>query len=593
VPRLTRDERRAAIERPLRLFATEPAPALVQQVLNDAGDDPDQLPVLQHAMLRTYEAWGRAGAMGRIERHHYDSVGGIEKALDQHGDEILSTLGANAGKMVERLFRSLTVVQGGVALRRPRTMRHLYEIAAAVTPESRRQVDEIVAAFAARHNSFLMLSSRELTPDTVVDITHESVIRKWQRLETWVREESRSAEWYADLARDVVRYRNQTASLWQDPELAGVEQRRRDDSWNDAWADQYRRPNDPQFSEVVSFLDESGREQSKRQREDEEQRNRELRQAQALAKAKRRQAVVLALLLVGVGAVAFLFYRDFEKNRQLASATADYQRLSAESTSAAARLLELEAEQAKLKVDTAAATPQEQARLLALTREIETAKGQAQGSLDELAKLRKDRELSDSDRGRLLRQVETLQQQLTQVTTERDTLRTAKPSTPSTTPDDRAVLQKQLQEERGSLADATAEIAKLKQELSAALKNAASTTSSGGSSGASGATVQEVTRAFSDGVRAYDLGNWKASAQYMQDAIRMQSGVKQPPKEVRMAGTRFVPYAPQSYLGAALFEMKTDCAAVLSALKQAESEPVPSDIRAKLQAARKQCAAAQ
>ena len=68
VPRLTRDERREAIERPLRLFGTEPAPALVQQVLNDTGDDPDQLPVMQHALLRTYRAWERAGATGRIER---------------------------------------------------------------------------------------------------------------------------------------------------------------------------------------------------------------------------------------------------------------------------------------------------------------------------------------------------------------------------------------------------------------------------------------------------------------------------------------------------------------------------------------------
>ena len=58
VPRLTRDERREAIERPLKLFGTTPSPALVQQVLNDAGDDPDQLPVLQHVLLRTYRRVG-------------------------------------------------------------------------------------------------------------------------------------------------------------------------------------------------------------------------------------------------------------------------------------------------------------------------------------------------------------------------------------------------------------------------------------------------------------------------------------------------------------------------------------------------------
>jgi len=587
IPRLTRDERREAIERPLRLFATEPAPALVQQVLNDTGDDPDQLPVMQHAMLRTYSAWERAGGKGRIEREHYNSIGGIEQAVDWHGDEIMSSLGAGSAKIVEKLFRSLTVMQGGVALRRPRKLGHLYEIAGATTAESRKQVDAIIGAFADRRNSFLMLSTRELSADTVVDITHESVIRKWKQLKTWVREEGRSAEWYADLARDVVRYRSKAASLWQDPELAGVEQRRRDDAWNEAWAEQYRRADDPQFSEVLSFLDQSGREQAARRREEEEQRNRELVQARALASAKRRQSIVLAMLLVGVGAIAFLFYRDVRKNQQITQATAEYQRLSTESQAAQAKLRDLESQEAKLKDQiAAAATPEEKARLEQLTRDIEAAKGQAKGSQDELAKLKKDRELSDSDRGRLLSQVEGLQKQLTQVTAERDKLQTQKPSTQQTGPDDRVQLQAQLQDERKRSAEATAEITRLKGELSAALKSANTTAASGTAT----ATAQEVTRAFTDGVRAYDLGNFKASAQYMQDAIRMQSGVKQLPKDVRMSGTRFVPYAPQSYLGAALFDSKTDCAAVLAALKEAESEPVPPDIRGKLQTARKQCA---
>ena len=204
----------------------------------------------------------------------------------------------------------MTVTQGGVALRRPRKLGHLYDIAGAATPELREQVDAILSTFADRRNSFLMLSTRELTPDTVVDITHESVIRKWRQLENWVREESRSAEWYADLARDVVRFRSQAASLWQDPELAGVEQRRRDEGWNEAWAEQYRRPRrSALFQRCCRFSKQSDHEQAERRREEEEQRNRELRQAQALASAKRRQSIVLALLLISVDAIAVMFYR--------------------------------------------------------------------------------------------------------------------------------------------------------------------------------------------------------------------------------------------------------------------------------------------
>ena len=238
VPRLTRDERREAIERPLRLVGTTPSPALVQQVLNDAGDDPDQLPVLQHVLLRTYREWERAGSTGRLELAHYERVGGIDGALDAHGNEILGQLGDAAQKMAARLFRSLTVAQGGVALRRPRRLQQLYDVAGASSPEARRELDEIVGLFARSDNSFLMLSSRELTPATVADITHESLIRNGRSSRPRVREETRSAEWYTDLSRDVVRYRSREVSLWQDPELAGVLRRRADEGWTEAWAGQ-------------------------------------------------------------------------------------------------------------------------------------------------------------------------------------------------------------------------------------------------------------------------------------------------------------------------------------------------------------------
>ena len=206
--------------------------------------------------------------------------------------------------------------------------------------------------------------------------------------------------------------------------------------------EQYAAADDPLFAEALSFLDQSSREQAQRRREEEEQRNRELMQARALASAKRRQSIVLALLLVGVGAIAFLFYRDVRKNQQITQATAEYQRLSTESQSAQARLRDLEAQEARLKEQiAAAATPEEKARLEQLTRDIEAAKVQAKGSQDELSKLKKDRELSDSDRGRLLNQVDSLQKQLTQVTAERDKLQTQKPDAADGSRRSRAVAE--------------------------------------------------------------------------------------------------------------------------------------------------------
>ena len=60
VPRMNRDERRQAIEGPVGVGGAAISPRLVQRLLNDVGEDPDQLPILQHALMRNLAALGSA-----------------------------------------------------------------------------------------------------------------------------------------------------------------------------------------------------------------------------------------------------------------------------------------------------------------------------------------------------------------------------------------------------------------------------------------------------------------------------------------------------------------------------------------------------
>src|SRR5204862_7818925 len=55
VPRMTRDELRLAITGPVAVAGGTIAPRLVLRLLNDVGDDQDQLPLLLHELLRTWE----------------------------------------------------------------------------------------------------------------------------------------------------------------------------------------------------------------------------------------------------------------------------------------------------------------------------------------------------------------------------------------------------------------------------------------------------------------------------------------------------------------------------------------------------------
>jgi hypothetical protein len=83
VPGMTRDQREDVIRKPIQLAGGEIDPRLVQRALNDTNEDPDQLPILQHTLLRCWErAYRRDMLTGANNRPHvtiddYTTLGGI------------------------------------------------------------------------------------------------------------------------------------------------------------------------------------------------------------------------------------------------------------------------------------------------------------------------------------------------------------------------------------------------------------------------------------------------------------------------------------------------------------------------------------
>ena len=67
VPRMTRDELRLAITGPIAVAGGEIAPRLVLRLLNEVGDDQDQLPLLQHVLMYTALTIKSPGIRGKTE----------------------------------------------------------------------------------------------------------------------------------------------------------------------------------------------------------------------------------------------------------------------------------------------------------------------------------------------------------------------------------------------------------------------------------------------------------------------------------------------------------------------------------------------
>jgi WD40 repeat protein len=380
IPRLTRDQLRAAITGPVAVGGATITPRLVNRLLNDIGDNQDQLPILQHALMRTWDEakreWESGGVRTRekgslnddsqssmlnpqsaLDLYHYEAIGGMAFALSRHADEAYEEVGQQLGgkgqQHAERIFKALT--EKGAdnrEVRRPVTLSEL----CAVTEASEGEVSAVVEAFRAPGRSFLMPPAETpLAPDTVIDISHESLIRNWKgdgqakRLCEWVEDEARSARIYLRLLETALLHRQGEAALYRDPELQLTLKWQAEAKPNSAWASRYRPTTqtsphhsaaeptlpDDLFGTALAFLQASQQRQAEELAERERAQQERLAQAEALAAAQRLRLAeqahsaarlrrflwalcAAALLAVLAAAIAGVAYRRAEQSREKA-----------------------------------------------------------------------------------------------------------------------------------------------------------------------------------------------------------------------------------------------------------------------------------
>jgi CHASE3 domain sensor protein len=252
VPRMTREQLREAMAGPAALGGLELSRELAEELLDKTGEDPDQLPVLQHLLMRMWEKREQTAAGFRINEEHYVAVGGWDNALNEHADAVWNDLGRR-GDLAKRIFQRLTEkAQAGREVRRPATVRELADVAEVSADE----VKEVVQHFRREGCNFLTSPDRELTCDSVIDIIHESLIRRWKQLNQWTTEEAEWGQWY-ERVEDNLSFGGGLVN----PALESVMQARKDAHWNKAWSDRYAKKKDDlrlvAYSDVVSFLEES------------------------------------------------------------------------------------------------------------------------------------------------------------------------------------------------------------------------------------------------------------------------------------------------------------------------------------------------
>ena len=357
-PRLTRVQCQQAIEGPAAVFGGKVESALVTRLLNDMGTNADQLPLVQHMLMRL---WGIAaaragGAAPELKLADYEKLGGFGdaqawqsasstevageskqlNALSAHADEILSELTESQQHLATSLFRALTESQGaaGRDIRRPITLGEAAEICGVPLGD----LVPVVEAFRAPGCNLLTPAvDVALGAETIIDISHESLIRQWGTLRKWVREEFLAAETYRHVETTAKLWQRGEAALLTMPYLGLARAWRERERPNRAWAARYG----DGFDLAMKFLDES---------EEAERRAIEAEENARRRSARRTRAVAVAMGVLALIAGGFAYF-GFEAAVQ-AQRNADAARKSA-----------LDAETARsVAVDMSRRVPQERDR---------------------------------------------------------------------------------------------------------------------------------------------------------------------------------------------------------------------------------------
>ncbi|MCP5416346.1 MAG: hypothetical protein H6965_04555 [Chromatiaceae bacterium] len=190
LPQMSRPALERAIQEPARLYGGEVSQSLANALIADSAGGADQLPLIQHGLMLLHfrrvlrDRSGTSTGSWCLDVTDFSEQGGLSSLLSGHADQVMARLlQENPGfssDVIADLFRALADVNAdGHAIRRRQTLAQLVQLTSADTAT----VTRILDAFRANGVSFLKpYGTLAIAADDLVDISHEALIRCWQRI---------------------------------------------------------------------------------------------------------------------------------------------------------------------------------------------------------------------------------------------------------------------------------------------------------------------------------------------------------------------------------------------------------------------------
>ncbi len=177
VAQMAKTQLRACIVSPARKVGLRLQPGLAERLLDDVRAEPGALPLISYTLDLL---WQSRSARGELTAAAYDALGGVAGALEKKADEVYDSLDAVGQRFARRLLvRLIGTSESGARDTRRRVK---LERARPGDAQEAAIFDAVLAQFVDKR----LLVRGEESGAATIEVAHEALIRKWERLRQWV-----------------------------------------------------------------------------------------------------------------------------------------------------------------------------------------------------------------------------------------------------------------------------------------------------------------------------------------------------------------------------------------------------------------------
>jgi formylglycine-generating enzyme required for sulfatase activity len=197
---MNREELRSAIEEPGSKVGLTFQDGLVNRILDDAGDEPGKLPLLEFVLE---EIWKARRGDGQLTHAAYEQLGCLKGAIAMRAESVFGQLSSEEKSAAEFLFRRL--VKAGAKTEEDTRRRAVWNGLNETDQRVARKLADERLLVTTRVETALNLptaspgtNSQTVSSETV-EVAHEELLRQWDRLKQWIDADRKFLQWRSRL----------------------------------------------------------------------------------------------------------------------------------------------------------------------------------------------------------------------------------------------------------------------------------------------------------------------------------------------------------------------------------------------------------